>query len=55
MATNKGLPRSTADIRKRLGALASITAPDATDEASAVTLANATKETVNAIIAALKG
>lgn len=36
-----------------VAALTSITTPDATDEATAITLANATKAKVNAIIAAL--
>lgn len=38
-----------------IAALTLITTPDATDEATAVTLANATKAKVNAIIAALQG
>lgn len=32
-----------------------VTAPDATDEATAVTLANANKAAINALIAAIKG
>lgn len=40
--------------KTQVAALASITAADATDEATAIALANATKATVNAIIAALK-
>lgn len=35
-------------------ALTTVTTPDATDEATAITLANALKVKVNAIIAALK-
>jgi hypothetical protein len=35
-------------------AIGAITTPDATDEASAVTLANANKAKINAILAAMK-
>lgn len=38
-----------------VAAMTAITTPDATDEASAVTLANATKAKVNLLIAALQG
>lgn len=44
-----GLPTKT-----QVAALTPITTPDATDEASAITLANANKAKINAIIAALK-
>lgn len=40
--------------KAEIDALTAITTPDASDEATAVTLANATKAKVNAIIAALK-
>lgn len=40
--------------KTQIAALAAIATPDATDEATAITLANATKVSVNAIIAALK-
>lgn len=40
--------------KAEIAALTAIATADATDEASAVTLANATKAKVNAIIAALK-
>lgn len=40
--------------KTQINALAAVTAPDATDEASAVTLANANKVAINALIAALK-
>ncbi|MEI3845324.1 MULTISPECIES: hypothetical protein [unclassified Microbacterium] len=40
--------------KAQVAALAAITVADATDEATAIALANATKATVNAIIAALK-
>ncbi len=41
-------------VSSAVTALTAITTADATDEATAVTLANATKAKVNAIIAALK-
>lgn len=44
-----GLPTKT-----QVAALTSVTTPDATDAATAVTLANALKVRVNQIIAALK-
>ncbi len=44
-----GLPTKT-----QVASLTPITTPDATDEASAITLANANKAKINAIIAALK-
>lgn len=53
-APNKGLPRTLAAKNKTFAAIAAIATPDATDTATAVTLANATKAKVNAIIAALK-
>lgn len=40
--------------KTQINALAAVTAPDATDEATAITLANANKVAINAIIAALK-
>lgn len=40
-------------VSAAVAALTAITTPDATDEATAITLANATKAKVNAIIAAL--
>lgn len=61
----KGLHRSIPDVYARLAALeagtapapeiAPITTPDATDEATAIALANATKAKVNEIIAAITG
>lgn len=44
-----GLPTKT-----QVAALTPITTPDATDEATAITLANANKAKINAIITALK-
>lgn len=44
-----GLPTKT-----QVAALTPITTPDATDEASAIILANANKAKINAIITALK-
>lgn len=44
-----GLPTKT-----QVAALTPVTTPDATDEASAITLANANKAKINAIIVALK-
>lgn len=43
-----------AESAAAITALTSVTTPDATDEATAITLANALKVKVNAIIAALK-
>lgn len=40
--------------KTQIAALAAITTPNATDEATAITLANANKVAINAIIAALK-
>ena len=40
--------------KPQVAALATVTTPDATDEATAITLVNALKVSVNAIIAALK-
>lgn len=44
-----GLPTKT-----QVAALTPVTAPDASDEASAIVLANANKAKINAIITALK-
>lgn len=44
-----GLPTKT-----QVAALTAVTTPDATDAASVITLANANKAKINAIIAALK-
>lgn len=44
-----GLPTKT-----QVAALTLVTTPDATDEATAITLANANKAKINAIITALK-
>ena len=40
--------------KTQIAALAAIATPNATDEATAITLANANKATINLIIAALK-
>lgn len=45
---------SAAGAVKRTPAITDVTAPDATDEASAVVLANANKAKINALLAALR-
>lgn len=57
---NKGLPRSTADIRRQLAeidgktlAITPVTTPDGSDAATTQTLANALKVKINQLIAAL--
>lgn len=61
VATNTTQLATTAFVRASAGAgkaqfaaLSAITTPDATDEASAITLANVNKSFINSIIAALK-
>lgn len=50
-AGESGVP---VEEKPEIVALTAVTTPDATDEATAITLANALKVKVNAIIAALK-
>lgn len=45
---------ATLDTASRIASVATVATPDATDEASAVTLANALKARLNALITALK-
>ncbi len=49
-----GLLQPSPDSSAAISSLTAVTTPDATDEATAITLANALKVKVNAIIAALK-
>lgn len=45
---------ATLDTATRIASVATVATPDATDEATAITLANALKSRLNALITALK-